>query len=417
MGNRASVRRAERSGRSGTAFPAALLAAAVSIACSGDPAPPERTDPPVRLWEPGALVWRFPTPEGPILEDALSFRVTPGGVFVLDPMAGRVLHLSLDGDLRATIGRPGIGPGELRGPVGLQVGVEGDIWVGAPGQTRLSRFRPDGEVLREYRTPYPVANFVVAGGRPLAPSLRLDRLLDELTPDGDTIALAPGPSGVPARLRREVVERVHFQGALMASSGPGTVFLLQNGHGEDFSLWRIDLRPGERRLASVEPVPLPGWLYGVMAADVEELRRELSEEFAQGAFMIPFKNLHAGPGRRLTLVPTPSHVVLALNLWAGRDTVDVIVPSVAEEHRGLVDAVPGEDRLYALYPTEVRAYALRRRGTSPGEPIPEPAAGAATAWRPRALPATGPPRPLSMSVRCRSPAGTGWQGSSCGEGS
>lgn len=372
----------ERPGGGRAILPVALLGAAVLAAgCSRDSRSPptERAeDLPVRLREPGPLAWRFPPPDGTILEDALSLRLGPEGLFVLDPMAGRVLHLSLDGELRGVLGRPGSGPGELRGPVGLQLGAGGDVWVGVPAQTRLARFRPDGTVLDEYRTAHPVANFVVTGGRVLAPSLHLDRLLDELGPAGDTLALAPGRDGVPAGLRRGVAARVQFQGALMAAPAAGTVFLLQNGHGEDFSLWKVRVSFGERRVASTEPVPLPGWLYRLMAEDVERLRRELSEEFARGDFMIPFKNLHAHPGGGVTLVPAPSDRVLALSLAADGGVVDVVVPSGAEEHRGLMDAAVGEDRLFALYPTEVRAYALRRRTAPAGDPIPAPVEGSDT---------------------------------------
>lgn len=84
-----------------------------------------------------------------------------GGVVVVDRQAGRILEYAPDGTHRATYGRSGGGPGELRFPHAVALGGTGTIWVNDPGNRRLTGFVRNGPgtgVDREPRVvPYPTA--------------------------------------------------------------------------------------------------------------------------------------------------------------------------------------------------------------------------------------------------------------------
>ena len=144
---------------------------------------------------------------------------------------------------------------------------------------------------------------------------------------------------------------------LMQAIDDSTLVVLRNKHSDDFEMWRIGLRADSARLV---PIPLPEWLYRMMADETRILEGELAAEFLQrGDFMIPFKGLHRDSDGRLWLIPSPSHRVLALGLPVpGGMTIDVVVPSEREEHRGLLDVVVLGDRLYGLAETEIRVYGL-----------------------------------------------------------
>lgn len=352
-----------------------LLAGA---ACSGSSAERAGSGEPARIeaFAPDTLIGRFPAPddESVLIESALAFTVDAEGLFVLDRMAGHVLRLSHAGELIAILGRPGEGPGELSGAAALRVGPDGDAWVGAPGSLRISRFRPSGELVAEYRTPFPAPSFVVTSeGRLLVPTLEPDALLAELDARGDTTLLAMEATP-PERWRRERYERLQFLGFLFADLGGGSVALLRNKHADDFALWRLSIDPVRQAVTAIDSVPLPAWLYALMRSEAEKLRKELDPAFATGDFMIPFKGMHSTDDGRISLTPSPGDRLLAVSITVGRDApIRVVVPSKREEYRGLRDAVLLGDRLFLLYETEVRIFGLRAvsraaldLGTGPG---------------------------------------------------
>lgn len=73
-------------------------------------------------------------------------------IWVLDVGAKRVYGYGLDGRHRATVGRPGSGPGELAQP--LAIDAAGDtVWVLDAGNRRIERFLGDGPSLPSRRLP------------------------------------------------------------------------------------------------------------------------------------------------------------------------------------------------------------------------------------------------------------------------
>lgn len=71
------------------------------------------------------------------------------GVFVLDGIARRVLHLDWSGNVRWSAGREGNGPGELSNPRALELDDDGVAWVLDVGNGRLVGFGPGGGVRSE----------------------------------------------------------------------------------------------------------------------------------------------------------------------------------------------------------------------------------------------------------------------------
>lgn len=67
-----------------------------------------------------------------------------GRIFVLDFLAQHIKVFSRDGEYEATIGRPGEGPGELRGAVSVLMGPGDTLLVQDNRALRFSRYAPDG---------------------------------------------------------------------------------------------------------------------------------------------------------------------------------------------------------------------------------------------------------------------------------
>ncbi len=67
-----------------------------------------------------------------------------GGVLVVDRDGSRVLRYGPDGAHRATYGREGAGPGELRFPAGVTVGPGDTLWVNDLGNRRLTGYPREG---------------------------------------------------------------------------------------------------------------------------------------------------------------------------------------------------------------------------------------------------------------------------------
>jgi DNA-binding beta-propeller fold protein YncE len=67
-----------------------------------------------------------------------------GSLWMVDDRAGRVLHLSLDGEVLGRFGAPGKGLGEFTGAHMLDVGPDGALYVAEVFNWRLQRLRPRG---------------------------------------------------------------------------------------------------------------------------------------------------------------------------------------------------------------------------------------------------------------------------------
>lgn len=78
-----------------------------------------------------------------------SLNVGPDGtIYVVDEQVPELRAFAPDGTYRATLGRPGEGPGEIQGPDGgLGVLSDGRILVRDPANNRIQVYGPDGEAL------------------------------------------------------------------------------------------------------------------------------------------------------------------------------------------------------------------------------------------------------------------------------
>jgi hypothetical protein len=135
-------------------LPIALLALPALIACEAEPSTPG-------LWTEGEgwslqeeLRIGSPEGEGPEVFGSVSgLAVTEDGrILVLDNQARELRIFGADGAHLRTVGGDGSGPGEFRGPVGVDVDpADGAIWVVDPQNARYSVFEADGT----FRTTHP----------------------------------------------------------------------------------------------------------------------------------------------------------------------------------------------------------------------------------------------------------------------
>jgi hypothetical protein len=72
-----------------------------------------------------------------------------GNIYVLDIQAGNIKKFSSDGRLITSISRKGQGPGELQGPLSVQMAADNELLVDCVISSRLVYFTPDGTFLRE----------------------------------------------------------------------------------------------------------------------------------------------------------------------------------------------------------------------------------------------------------------------------
>lgn len=112
------------------------------------------TNPPEGVWAPGEA-WSVTEElrigsamaEGPELFGQVAGIVVDeaGRIHVLDRQAKEVRTFDSTGAHVRTFAREGAGPGELRRPLGMTLGPEGQIWVTDPGNARYAVFNTDGE--------------------------------------------------------------------------------------------------------------------------------------------------------------------------------------------------------------------------------------------------------------------------------
>jgi hypothetical protein len=74
-----------------------------------------------------------------------------GRIFALDAQAQHIKVFSPEGAYEQTIGRPGGGPGELRGALALLMGPGDTLLVPDQGNMRINRFGPDGSSIGSVR--------------------------------------------------------------------------------------------------------------------------------------------------------------------------------------------------------------------------------------------------------------------------
>lgn len=317
-----------------------------------------------RVAVPGALLGRFPIDSHDLESDtflasAFGLAVDDSSIFVLDVMTRRVYGLDAEARLIGTAGRRGRGPGELASPMAIRVGPGGDVWVADPEGSRLSRFRRSGAHVGDVRTPYPVLNFgVSASEEAVITTMSSASLLARLDREGRATDIVVGPGDVPVRLRG-LEDRLPLHAVSILPLAEDTLLLVRSRHGTDFGAWTVALAPGRDSIRRVSPLPLPEWLYTLLEREVELVRRQVPDAFETGDWLVPLKSARVVDGT-LWLAPAPSARVIAVSVArTPRDSATVVVPR-ADEAVELLDAAVVQDRLVALYPTEVRVYRLER---------------------------------------------------------
>ena len=70
-------------------------------------------------------------------------------IYVLDSKEGHIKVFNNKGVYQKTIGRRGQGPGELQGPLGIQITAENELWVNNLTSSRTVYFSLQGDFLRE----------------------------------------------------------------------------------------------------------------------------------------------------------------------------------------------------------------------------------------------------------------------------
>ncbi len=135
-------------------------------------------------------------------------RLSDGRLVLLDGDRRAVLFLSPAGEVLATSGRAGAGPGEFRYPAWLGPCVADSVFVWDVANDRVSLFSPDGALAREFRpavtapiqpTCLPTGGFAALDARnaamaPAAPGGAVPLLrgaLVVISPTGDSIAAHP----------------------------------------------------------------------------------------------------------------------------------------------------------------------------------------------------------------------------------
>ncbi|MDE2677956.1 MAG: hypothetical protein OXI76_08630 [Gemmatimonadota bacterium] len=294
-------------------------------------------------------------------------------VHVLD--THHVHHLDLNGRRLASMGGPGMGPGELEAPTAIHATAGGGAWVYDPTSGRATRYGPDalveaeisgidqrdapfipfgdGILMSAVRKPrVPVEGAAASDGPRLAihtEELNPDRLLSYYRVSGGVLDVA-SPPGVPDAFARDG-RRGRVIGWRMAAISPNEIAVVIGG--SDLGAWRLMLPDGGARIESLEKLPVP--------ADVRRTVRE-SAELGRGVFAMPIASARV-VGNSLWVVSTDRdyrwNEPLAFSIPLDGDTI-----SYRLARRGFgsdpVDVIVLPDRLIVAYSTEVRFLALAR---------------------------------------------------------
>ena len=245
---------------------------------------------------PGDTIAVFPPPGGSLfLETVRGMALAEDGrsVYLLDAHA--VHHLDLDGNLLASMGGEGEGPGELVRPIVVQPAAEGGAWVYDPANGRATRYGPESVVAEEISginargamfVPWrdgillpavPGSTFAITGADVVsgAGEATRERLLSHHFGSGDMVEVQ-SPPGVPDDFLQDgSMGRV--AGWRMAAISPSEIAIVIGG--SDLSAWRLVLGGNGAQIDTIVELPLPG--------DVRKMVREGAQGLGPGVFTMP----------------------------------------------------------------------------------------------------------------------------------
>ena len=273
-------------------------------------------------------------------------------VYVLDVGNYRIHRIDLDGNLLATMGNQGEGPGELESPVAIQAAGGGGVWVLDSQHQRIARFGPDGALV-ETASPGKAMAMTSSpfGDGLLIPTMGAHPLQD---PDGhpetlltffsaaDTWELA-GPPMVPTVLSNaDFFERM--AGWKLAPISAGEVAIVLSS-GEPRA-WRAFVGGAAERVDSLAELPIPG--------DVRQ--RLAAVEVEPGARFRPFSRIEM-VGRRLWTVSVGmvDPVAFTIPLAEGEPSIRVVAEGLNRWREGLrvEDIIVLDDRMIVARDIEV----------------------------------------------------------------
>lgn len=346
-------------------FPAALaLCGCLFTACGDEPSDG------VLVLTPDSILATYPEPSSELslaVGQLSAIAVAGEELYVTDQLVGRVHRFSEETGFLNTLGRKGNGPGELQRPSEVEVGPAGDVWVADPPAGRVTHFRPGGDLVSTRRAPYGGMDFgLLPGERMIVPSPTEGSLLAVVGPEDAITELAPGSDGPGILTSLAPEERFGFMATFLESDAvTGDVRFLVNR--DDYSLWSLGIDQRDGAITSPASVSVPDWLEEALASErraQEEGLREARLEF------IPFNDMDiTSSGLWLTTGPVAAVGVL-LPVDRGKRPVLVRPGPDDERFRGLLHATLENDRLYAVYATRVRVFALDTVGVQRDPEIP-----------------------------------------------
>ncbi len=222
--------------------------------------------------------------------------------YALDVMEKTVHHIGMDGTLLASMGGEGEGPGELQGPVTIQPGAGGGVWVFDNRNQRATHFGPGGTVIKMIAatntragtfSPLEGGEVLIPAGQPVIGSRAL------LARIGETAVDLEGPQEVPSLLAESGFTERFLGWKLTPMTGNDVAVVL---NGPVLRGWRAFIGAGGEKVDSIAELPIPDDVVRTVAAAHESsslpdarLRPVWRAGMAAGRFWIVSSGLADGP--------------------------------------------------------------------------------------------------------------------------
>lgn len=334
-------------------LPLAIVWLAV-CAPADDPAPEFFPD--IVVARPGDTLAVFPPPgDTSVLlarVNGLALADDEQSVYVLDEGNYQVHRIDLEGNLLASMGSEGEGPGELESPVAIHAAEGGGVWVLDSQHQRVTRFGPDGTLV-ESANPGQATGFTLSpfGDGVLVPTMGAPPFQD---PAGhpetlltffsaaNTWELAGPPLMPPVLSSGDFFERM--AGWKLAPVSAGEVAILLSS--SEPRGWRAFVDAAAERVDSLVELPIPG-----------DLRQRIAEiEVEPDARFRPFSRIEM-VGDRLWIVSVGmvDPVAFTIPLAEGEPSIRVLAEGLNRWREGLrvQDIIVLDDRLIVARDIEV----------------------------------------------------------------